>query len=166
MIILVRGWDGSGRTTLAEHINRKYSNSKIFSVSVSVVDSGSQYLLHNVCSGDVRAYLTDYPHSYAIVDDCGIRVSHLDPYIAVGRFLHQSVVQVTPTEVLDALYYLRSDREIDRNFGLEMVKYHFSRSQYGGVAISVDELWEPSSLSYFNLVFLKEDGNDRHTYIC
>ena len=159
MIILVRGWDGCGKTILAHQIHKKYPHSEIFTVSVSSESDESHYLLYKTCADDVREYLMQSPRNYAIVDDCGTKQVYLEPFTDLASHMHQSVLQVTPTVVLDVLSNLNSASEADREFVSDMIKYHFKRSRYNDQAISVENLWESSTLPYFNLVFVREDNN-------
>lgn len=159
MIILVRGWDGCGKTTLAHQIHKKYPHSEIFTASVSSESDESHYLLYKACSDDVWEYLMQFPRNYAIVDDCGTKQVYLEPFIDLASHMHQSVLQVTPTAVLDVLSNLNSTSEADKEFALDTIKYHFKRSKHNDQTISVENLWESSTLPYFNLVFVREDNN-------
>ena len=159
MIILVRGWDGCGKTTLAHQIRKKYPHSEIFTVSVSSESEESHYLLYKACADDVKEYLQQYPHHYAIVDDCGTKEIYLEPFIDLASHLHHQITQVSPTVVLDVLSGLKSTQDADREFAVDSIKYHFKRSKYNGQTISVDSIWESSTLPYFNLVFVRADNN-------
>lgn len=152
MIILIRGWDGCGKTSLAEHIHSILPHSELFSVSCPSISSVSNHILYTACADDVRVYLTGRPASYAIVDDCGIRCSYLEPFIAVGSRLNHRVFQDIPSSVFEVIYLSKASSPICRQKGVKMLECHLCRSSHNvcDAEVSFDSLFEYASLPFFN----------------
>lgn len=152
MIILLRGWDGCGKTSLAERIHSTLPNSELFTVSCSSLSPDSNYIHYTACADDVRGYLTDRPASYAIVDDCGVRCSNLEPFIAVGSCLNHRVFQDIPSSVFEVIYLSKASSPNSRQTGKKLLEDHLCRSSHKNcdADVSFDSLWEYASLPIFN----------------
>ena len=152
MIILIRGWAGCGKTSLATQLYQNLPNSRLFPVPCSASSSKKHYVLYSACADDIRVYLTHRQASFAIVDDCGTLSENLEPFISIGSLLNHSVYQDIPFSVFDVLYHLKYPSPISRQIGMRMLEEHLHRSSYksGDLDVSSVSLLEHSSLPFFN----------------
>lgn len=110
MLILMRGWPGSGKSTL---VKEKYPDAKVFSADNYFLDHNGEYCFnpeklpdaHAQCNLNVHNALQDYKDdTIIVVDNCNILNEHMRPYVAMAVEYGHSVFQDSPENVCRTLY--------------------------------------------------------------
>ncbi len=161
MLILMRGWQGSGKSMLARHILKSHDlRSVIFATDDYWMD-GDRYCFdpdrlpsaHLWNQERTRKHCEKYLSDYVIVDNTNIVIAEMVPYIDIGRETGHAVVQAIPGDVVLVRRFMTDGNEADRDFALAMIKHHASRNRHGvpeEAVLHAARRWEESSLPLFS----------------
>lgn len=135
MLILMRGWQGSGKSTYAKKIKSAFSHGVIYSTDEYWLRDGSYCfdedkleIAHKWNYERTRERAFAFPDDAIIIDNTNILLVHMQPYVDIAYESGHIVVQALPGDVELVLTLMASEKSEDRDFAEAMVRFHASRN--------------------------------------
>lgn len=159
MLIIMRGWPGCGKSTMARHIARDHSDSVIYATDDYWMKDESYCfdpellsVAHAWNQARAREFCSSHNTGWVIIDNCNVKIEHMQPYRDTAEREGYVVVQALPPDVKLVRTLMQSEDESLQDAIQSMLGFHAGRNVHDVSLDVIREMiseWEDSDLPMY-----------------